>query len=93
MVNKTHSLCSKNLYSIIVVAIVVCTISYISNTFALILYVIRYKVKIIQHSVYFLFFTLAFDYFNHIYADVTQIQISPSLLSSSPVFTKYMLNL
>lgn len=72
--------------------LIVCMISCISNTFILILYIIRCKVKMIQHSVYFLFFTVVFDYFNHIYAYETQIQISSFLKSSSPVFTKCMLN-
>lgn len=94
MVNKTQIPYTQETCTVIIVlATVLCNISYFSNTFTLILYIIGYKVRGIQHNAYFLFFTFAFDYLKYIYADDSQIQISAFLMSSRPMFTKHMLNL
>ena len=55
MVNRTYSSCSRNLHSIIILDIV-CNVSYFSNTFTLVLYIIRCKVRV-WFSIVFIFFS------------------------------------
>lgn len=93
MGNKTHVAYSRNLHSIIVVAIAVDQLAIFLLIRLKFLCSTGCEVTKMQHNVYYFFLYLILDHFNHTYVDDSQIRISAFFMSSRLVFTKYLPNL
>ena len=93
MVNKIHSPCSRNVHSVIVVALVACVVGYISTKVTLTCYSIGCKITKRQRCAHFLFLQFGpWSAQSHLRRRL-QIQTSAFLMSSSLVFTKNSFNL